>query len=96
MGSQFSSNHVVDPHVSPFFFLPTHVMITHPTEEDRTNINMNNHINNLYGGNTREKLYAQQYKVQDTLKEKVCAIKYDSTNVPVQWYNITKCVRHYE
>jgi hypothetical protein len=31
-------------------------------------------------------------KVQDTLDEKLCAIKCESGNVEVQWNNIKKCV----
>jgi hypothetical protein len=39
-----------------------------------------------------EKLYAQQQRVQDYLKEKLRAIGCDSGNVEVRWNNIKECV----
>ena len=39
-----------------------------------------------------EKLYAQQQRVQDTLKEKLSAIGCDSGNVEVQWNYVKECV----
>jgi hypothetical protein len=39
-----------------------------------------------------EKLYAQRWDVQDSLEEKLDAIKYKSGNVEVQWNNIKKYV----
>ena len=38
-----------------------------------------------------EKLYAQRQRVQDTLEEKLCAIKCESGNAEVQWINIKEC-----
>ena len=39
-----------------------------------------------------EKLYAQRQRVQDTLEEKLGAIKCDSGNVEMQWNNIKECI----
>jgi hypothetical protein len=43
-----------------------------------------------------EKLYAQRQEVQDSLEDKLGAIKFESWNVEVQWDNIKMCVRHCE
>jgi hypothetical protein len=43
-----------------------------------------------------EKLYAQRQEVNDSLEEKLGAIKCESGSVEVQWNNIKKCVRYYE
>jgi hypothetical protein len=39
-----------------------------------------------------EKLYVQRQKVQDSLAEKLGAIRCETGNVGVQWNNIKKCV----
>jgi hypothetical protein len=43
-----------------------------------------------------EKLYAQRQGVQDTLEEKLGAIRCDSGNVEVQWNNKKECGRNYQ
>jgi len=38
------------------------------------------------------KLYTQWQNMQDSLEEKLSAIKCESRNVEVPWYDIKKCI----